>query len=194
MIETLKINNVDENSINKIYFLLIENLSLLSLCLNNSYLECGELINVYRVFAPMLGILDARFDEACVIDEISLSKSYEDIVKHYNQEKEKTDIIKNYRKQVVNDYKAIVKNMDIDTIQKVIDDGMPLHKNFQVLARDMQVNHYSENLQGEFMKSYLTGYIEAFKFPLKTIMEMYTQLIADFNKKIEKNIYKVKKK
>lgn len=142
-----------------------------------------RLISIYQIYATIIGVLDARYDEYKKNLEFEKSFNNEDKIKLCE---ERIKLIIEKRNKIIEDYNEVVHTNKYDNIKRVISE-IPSHKEFDKLCSDMTKSF--NNQEGEFMKFYLIGYTKSLYFDEDDAIKLYNDLLADYKKTFLKKEY-----
>lgn len=142
-----------------------------------------KLISIYQIYATIIGVLDARYDEYNKQLEFEKRFNNEDEIKLYE---EMIKLILEKRNKIIEDYNEILSIGKIYSV-KISASEIPLHKGFDKLCSNMVKNFNSE--EGEFMMLYLLGYTKSLYFDEEAAIRLYNDLLSDYKKSILKKEY-----
>lgn len=152
-------------------------------CIRSSHTQ-DKLVYTYSIFATILGILDARYDDT----QDHIKRNDQDQI---NLELKNLDKILNYRQEAIEEFLNI-ENIRVDSPIYETLTNIPAYTNFNKLFNDK----YHILINQEVIKSYMSGYSKSLYFDLEDILIFYRELFYKLHLvmiKQEKNKTIVKK-
>lgn len=159
----------------------------------SAFLWQQELVAMYRVYATILGIIDARQDYC--ENSIEFYSKFEGTENDILEVEKKSNKYQQYREKILEDYLSMTNSSE----PKIINTVLRTNHSYDLFAKlfdDMINNHYNISLQGEVVSSYMKGYNASMRFYPEKVMDFYDKKKARFDKKMSKmtnDIEKVKK-
>lgn len=129
-------------------------------CSYGAILWQKELVSEMKIYITYLGFIEALIIETKKNIDWNKNFNNEDSCREY--EKKYSYYLEQRKKllTIINSQTKLAKDLSLGTVLNKVLDYMPISDGFNILYKDMKINHYSLNLQLEFINAYNTGMMQ----------------------------------